>query len=569
MSIGLLVSMITSFTGVSFTRSLWSTFERMNGVIDQAHWLAFILVTGSVYRSLFSWKVLFTINLGVAGFVSFIGISQYYSLFDPLFLDTAGSGNSTNYIESTWGNSAFMAAYVMINSVLGFGLILQSIHNRQTNLAPPKHVNKNALGHPRIKLKWLHLLQIFWLLNTFSCLWALWLTASRGALFSFGLGALILSIGYIILRTNQTSTRIVYITLFLSLVAMTLLIVIRASIVIDDLESSSPMIWRVLEPEGDMSYSRRIAALETTFDAYADRPVFGWGPENYLVPWGKHLNLVSDDRIPPFDAAHNTLVEKLITQGTIGLFSHLLIWLIITIVLMRSINRRSSHYRYFVIVVTAALIASFTQSLLMVDTLAITIQLSLLIAFAVSEEGRLRINSKSNNQDNSHKLHYTIPKKAWLIVPIVVASIWSLYSYNYKPYQAAQASSDFLKANHWTDISANFNRSANEFPALANIPRRLLIDYVSSGVADLAYTDYVEAVNLVTKEGQKALQIEPQNWRLHVALAQFYQQAYLRNPDYLELASAHVQEALRLAPNTSQTIGVKVEQEKLEQPMRK
>ena len=42
----LLVALITSYTGVSPTRSLWSNFERMQGVIDRAHWFAFILMAG-------------------------------------------------------------------------------------------------------------------------------------------------------------------------------------------------------------------------------------------------------------------------------------------------------------------------------------------------------------------------------------------------------------------------------------------------------------------------------------------------------------------------------------------
>ena len=566
LSIGLSISIITSFTGVSLIRSMWSTFERMNGVIDQAHWLAFILVTGSVYRSLSSWRVLFTLNLGMAGFVSLIGIIQYYDwAIDPFLLEKVTFDDSTNYVESTWGNAAFMAAYVMINSVIGLGLILHSFYNRQTKPVLPKYVNKFAPNQPEFKFTRLHLFQIFGLFNTSLCLWALWLTSSRGALLSFGLGTLVLSVGYIFWKTKQINTSIIYTTLFLSLVAITLTIVVRASIVVDDLESSSPMIWRILEPEGDMSYSRRVAALETTIDSYTEKPVFGWGPENYLVPWGRHLTIISDDKIPPFDAAHNSLVEKLVTQGAIGLLSYILIWSVITIVLVRSIKHQSSYHQYFVVVVTAALIVSFAQRLFMVDTIAITMQLSLLIAFVISEEGRLRVQTKNDTQDDSQKRQYTRTKKAWLIVPIVTFSIWSLYSYNYKPYQAAQVSKEFLRTNLWTDISTNFNLSVDEFPPLANVPRRLMINHVGYSLIDLAHADYVEAVDLVTREGQEALRIEPQNWRFHVVLAQFYQQAYLRNPDYLELADIHVQEALRLAPNTGQTIRIKVEQERLEQ----
>ena len=541
LSIGLSVSIVTSFTGVSFIRSLWSTFERMNGIIDQAHWLAFILVAGSVYRSLSNWRILFTLNLGMAGFTSLVGLIQYYNwIIDPFLLEELTFPDSSNYIKSTLGNSAFMSIYAMINSVLGLGLILQSIHNRQ--------------------LKRLHFLQIFWLLNTSLCFWALWLTASRWAFINSILGALILSVGYSFWKTERIKTGVIYIALFLSLIVITLPIMVR---VVDDLENSMPMIWRILGPEEDRSYSRRAAAFEAAIDAYIEKPVFGWGPENYLVPWGKHVDIVSGDIIPSFDVAHSALAEKLATQGTLGILSSILIFSTITIVLRRSIKCRSGHYRYFIVVVTVAFIASYSQKLFTFDNVALTLQLSLLIAFVVSEESRLRTNTENYTQNESHKPYFIKQKRAWLIVPIVVSSIWSLYYYNYKPYQAAQASSELLRASLWTDISANFNRSVDEFPALANISRRLMIDHVGCGIATMAHADYVEAVDLVTKEGQEALRIEPQNWRIHVALAKFYQLAYDRNSIYSELADAHVQEALKLAPNAGQTIRVKVEQDRL------
>lgn len=551
---------MTSFTGVSLIRSIWSTFERMNGVIDQAHWLAFILVTGSVYRRLSSWRILFTLNLGVAGFVSLIGIIQYYDWIDPFLLEELTFSDSTNYIESTWGNSAYMAMYAMINSLLGLGLILQSMHNEQIKPALPKYVNQRGLNQPEFKLKKLHFFQIFWMLNTSLCFWALLFTASRVPFISSVLGILILSSAYITWKTEKIKTGIIYAVLVLASAVITLPIVAS---VVDDLQSSAPVIWRIFGPEEDRSYSRHTATYRTAIDAYIEKPVFGWGPENYLVPWGKHVDIVSGDEIPSFDAAHSALLEKLGTQGTLGILSSILIFSTIIIVLRRSIKCRSGHYRYFVIVITVALMASCAQKLFRLDNVAITLQLSLLIAFVVSEEGKLRINTENDTQIDSHKPNYTKPKKVWLIVPIVVSSIWSLYNYNYKPYQAAEASNELLRAGLWTDISANFNRSVDEFPALANISRRLMINHVGCGIATMAHADYVEAVDLVTKEGQEALRIEPQNWRIHIALAKFYQLAHHRNSDYSELANAHVQEALRLAPNTGLTIRVKIEQDRL------
>ena len=550
LAIWLSVSVIAGFTGVSFTRSLWSTFARMNGVFDQAHWVVFILVTGSVYRTLSSWRILLTLNLGIASLVSIIGLRQYYDSSEFL---------GTEYLKSTIGNSSFMGAYVMVNAILGLGLILQSLGRHQTNPTPHQYTNRTAALYP---LLWL---RIFWLLATFLCLWSLWLTASRGAVFSFGVGALTLVIGYVLSKTRKLALGIACLAIAVSLITAILIVTGRTSTVIDSL-SSSPIVQRVLE--GDTSYSRRVAAIETTIEAYTEKPILGWGPENYLVPWGRYLDEVADE-IPPFDTAHNKIVEELITKGTIGLLSYLMIWLAIIFVLAHSIRYGAGNNRPLVIVISAALVALFVQNNLIPDTLTTTIQLSLLMAFVVSEEGNhSRLRSKADDGVITNKprnLAHTRLTRAWITVIIIVSTVWSLYNFNLRPYQAAQASLKMLDASIWDDIAANFNESVNKSPVFANETRMYLIDYTSTGIAYLSPENYTAALNLVAREGQEALKVEPQNWLLQISLAQFYQQASHRNIEHLKLAEVYVQNAIELAPNASETRKVKELQKQLEQ----
>ena len=593
LSVGLAISVVAGLTGVSPIRSMWSTFERMNGVIDQAHWLAFILVTSSICCNLSSWRILFSINLGIASIVSVRGLGEYSGLLDPVFPKELYP-YQTNYIGSTLGTSIFMGAYTMVNSVLGLGLAFHSFyHRRQTELKFSELANNNTLLNLRAKLTMLYLPQGFWLLSSILCLCALWFTASRGALVGLGLGIIVLLLGYIFCTTKRTSTRITYTTFLLISVTLFLIALASTPSVREDITSSNPVIWRLFGSEEDndtASRNRRIDALRLTSNAYTDKPILGWGPENYLVPWGKHSNITSDDKLPPFDSTHNNLIEELITKGSLGLLSYIMIWSIILIVIVRSIRRRSTYERFFIMVVGAALLALFTQSFFMVQTASITLQLSLLIAFTVSEERKGKIDAESfgNKAQDVIGRPYNL-KKVWLIIPIVIATIWSLYNLNYRAYQAAQASRESLITDLWADMATNLTRSVDAFPPLANIPRRLMIERLilcdedvlgqctnNLRVANLSLTDYEQAINLVTQEGQAALRSEPQNWRFHVALAQFYQQAYLRdqehtnlehlrNQEHLKLAGTHVQEAILLAPNISQTINIKAEQERLEQ----
>ena len=96
--------------GVSFQRSLWSSFERMQGIIDLLHWFIFILIiisifkTGTSYKQdwliskknknyildiskIFNWRVLISINATVSLYMGLMSLDLYYTVnifFDNL-----------------------------------------------------------------------------------------------------------------------------------------------------------------------------------------------------------------------------------------------------------------------------------------------------------------------------------------------------------------------------------------------------------------------------------------------------------------------------------------------------
>ena len=116
----LVASIIAGYAGVSLQRSLWSTYERMQGIIDLAHWAGFVLVAGSVFRSVNDWKWLLSINLGVSLFASILGLGQNFDIFESN-LFTAGR------IASTLGNATYFGAYTMVNIFAVWGRISTSL----------------------------------------------------------------------------------------------------------------------------------------------------------------------------------------------------------------------------------------------------------------------------------------------------------------------------------------------------------------------------------------------------------------------------------------------------------
>ena len=138
LGVWLLVSIIAGLLGVSPVRSLWSTYERMQGIVDLAHWFLFVMMAGSVFRTPQDWRLLFTVNLGVGGWVSVMGIGQYYGLFDSTILESA------NRITSSLGNATYMGACAMVNAMIGLSLLVHSWGRPEPTREQPSPANRRS-----------------------------------------------------------------------------------------------------------------------------------------------------------------------------------------------------------------------------------------------------------------------------------------------------------------------------------------------------------------------------------------------------------------------------------------
>ena len=105
-------------------RSLWSTYERMQGFVDLAHWFAFTWVMASVFRSWNDWRWLLNFNLGVSAFMGLLGLGQHYQ-FGPI-VDQLTYLKATTRLDITLGNATYVGAYMMVNVLIGLGFLARS-----------------------------------------------------------------------------------------------------------------------------------------------------------------------------------------------------------------------------------------------------------------------------------------------------------------------------------------------------------------------------------------------------------------------------------------------------------
>ena len=523
-AVWLLVSWVAGVFGVSPTRSMWSTYERMQGVFDLAHWFLFTLMAGSVFRTAADWRLLFSVNLVCGAAVCAAGLLHRYGLMD-LGLPSDPHGR----MGSTLGSPLFLGAYVTINALIGTALFVQTLGQPAGTIF---RRFRNTVGAGLCAtLVLVHL-------------WAIWLSGTRSAL--VGLGAALLMLVAYPVRDRKTAGRAVSAGAAVILSAAVLLTVAATTRVLDPIIGSSPM-WNRINAANDGQYpslDMRTRFAATGLRAFRDRPVLGWGPSNFLVAWGRHH---AGDTDVYGDHAHNKPLEELTSAGIPGLVSYLAVWVLALSAVFRSFARRSGWDQVHLYVVGTVLVAFFIQSLFQVDNHVSMMQFSLIIAFAVSVE------TSESNRESSRGVPARVVVWAALAAALTIAAL----AHNVRLYRAASAAAEAMAAPRaWPDRLDDFSRSIGGFPLLANQPRRFLFSAAAAELGGLSADDFRRTVELVTREAWRGSRAEPQNWLHEAALATFYQVAATRDARYLPAARRHVDRARELAPGIPQIAAV-------------
>ena len=576
-------SLLAAFTGVSLTRSLWSNYERMQGIVDLAHWFAFTLIAVSAFRTFAHWRLLFTVSLLVCAAVTLVGISQYYGVLD-LGLPT----HTTNRLESTLGNPAYLSAYIIINTLIALGLIAHSLsddteRNRRVAAAEGRarrrRRRRGGGGASSSSFDWLPLLQVFWMASIMLNLWAVWLTGTRSGFGALVAVAVIFSIPYLIWGRMRIVRWACAALAAVSAVALALFVILRLEVALPFGIQKDPTVRRIATMGlNDPSVSGRVNAIDAGYRAFLERPIVGWGPENFIVPWGRYVIDASVNR-ELFDKAHNKLVEELVTKGIVGLASYLLLWFAMMRALSLPIARAPGYEQVALFIFAMAMLAYFIQNLSLFDTPVGLMQFCVLAAFAAAAERRFR---EMNGQASAGWL----PSR-WTgglrfgRISVALRSSWGAIGLslcaaavalavvgmvNARMYSGAAATAQFLGAigSEWDARVARFNDAVGLFPEMGEFPRILLMSEAMRISGSLSDEELRGAVELFERETRAQRELEPQNWRILVALADFYQAAAERDAAYAPIARERLESAREFAPNMVEQSYIFLEQGYLE-----
>ena len=582
------VSWLAGAFGVSYVRSLWSTYERMQGIVDLAHWLAFSAMAATAFGGLREWRALFTFNLLVGIAVCALGL---LSLYDMLQSESLGVGGGR--LAATMGNPTYLAAYAAVNALIGVGLIVRSF-------APPSSDADGAAARGRRRRRaparapafnadaWL---RPVWTAAVVLSLWALWETASRGAVAGLVVAVAGLTVFYAARGARTPTARKAAFGMLAALAAAILLFAAaRTTTALDPIMQSSRMLARlsIVGEAADRSLRGRLTAVGAGITAFGERPLLGWGTDNFLSAWGRHFDYEETGIETRFDRAHSKVVEELATKGAAGLAAYMFVWAAMAWALTRAYRRRRGLDRAFIAIIGAAMVAYFTQNLFLFDNPASTLQFSLLAAFAASEEMRARARSgerrgtganpkpaasarfgmggvlSSSAANRTRSALGSALVGAALAIGVAALMLALVFAVNMRMYAASVSVRQAEKQPAWTARAGYYLDALESFPGLANYPRKLLAYDLSRHLADMSDQDFARVVEMVTAAGADGIADEPTDWVLETSLASFFQRAATRDPTLLATAAAHVDRALALAPRAKEPLEVRREQERLE-----
>ena len=585
----LIVAIVAGLTGVSLQRSLWSTYERMQGIFDLAHWFVLVLVVTSVYRTSIEWRTLLNFNLAVSVMMAVLGVAQRYDLWGFGFY---GFLENARRLDITLGNSTFVGAYMLVNVLVAVGFLVQSLRSPARQPGQPIRSRRRRRRREAeagiLRIVWW---QLFWAVAVGLDLWMLLLSGTRGAVIGLGAGLIAFAVGYALWgQAAGIRTAAKYLIVVLALVVV-LFAGARNTSPFKAVCDSSVVVGRLCSINADdVSVKGRVASWSAGLRGFLSRPVLGWGPENYIIASGRHLNSESGVT-ETFDQAHNKLVEELTTKGLIGFLAYMSLWVLMATAVIRRVRVKDPDVgeQLFLMFVGAAMAAYFVQNLFLFDTPATVLQFVILLAFAahlemtsdnpmvlpswarqlVARPFRPSASVASAPPSEAGGAAVAEPPPAIVVgavatavTALVAASIFLL---NYRPFQAAKEIVQIGNRDTWTGVVAQFDKSIDTFRPLANYPRFIYVTTLARNWGGLTEDEQIAGIQMAERVAEDAFDAEPESWRVYAALGTLYLTASEDDSAYLEPARLNVAKAVELAPETALVLALEARQRTVEE----
>lgn len=473
---------ITTFTSVNVYQSFWGTLERMGGMYSFWHYFVFYIILTSVLRTKEEWAKFLKITVGVGVLSAFYGFGQRTNI--SFFI---GSGGRER-IFGTIGNAALFAGYQILNIFLALILGFESANKRERNI----------------------------LLASASVMsLAVLMTAVRGSILGLGAGFLVFAFLYFSQTHSKLAKKISLALLSLAIIFTGSAFVFKNSSFIQN----SAYLRRITDLSLTSStVETRLWAWQAGLKGWSESPqkmVFGWGPENFNIPFSKYFNPKFFDGPGSetlFDRAHNMFVEILVTMGLLGFITYIALF----VVILRSLwlLKQKPEFRVPAIGLIAMIVAYIIHNSFIFDTSA-----NFLVFF--SALGFISyLNSSALHQQNPQTAKSIPPLlfKATSVL-IIVFSIYLAYQTNVKTSEANFATTRAIIAGWGNDFNSAVtdHEEATSYNVAGRYEYRnrfaqYLLDYSSAADSDVTKPNVQTAFKEVIALEEKNAAENPEDY---------------------------------------------------------
>ena len=307
----------------------------------------------------------------------------------------------------------------------------------------------------------------------------------------------------------------------------------------------APRTSKEVPGEKFLSIRSRLEFWKAGVKGFVDEPLLGWGPENYIVIFGRYASGLGSN-IEISDTAHSEIFEALTTTGLSGLLSYLTLWALTFSVVVRAAGTMDFREQVLTLFIGAALMGHFVQSQFLFNISTTSLQYSLLLAFVVTlERGRgERAPARRRRAIGRHTgIRIGLGVGALALVGVGLLT-------NHAQYSAASAVRRMVAPTRTFDQALDcFEQALTDFKPLANYPRLVLFDNAARLWPTLGILSKSRLLALVDTEAAAAIDSEPENWRVYLALARLYGVIAASGPAYVERAIRYRDKTLELAPH--------------------
>jgi len=522
---GILV--LAGIFGVNPSRSFWSYYERMTGLLMWFHLLALFLVLSSFFQEESHWEKIFGISVGVSVIVSLIALKNVaFSAKGVWFLSKDGA---------TLGNSSFLGSYLVFNIFLAFYLFFKKKDFKIKTIL----ITAGILG-----------------------ILALFFTEARASFLSVIVGLFLLPFLY--LSFEKKGLIKVCAILFLSLFLCFSLFLGYLSL------KKGSFVYQTL---GNLGFKARYVVWEEAWRGFLEKPYLGWGPENFEFAFVKYF----DPRLALceygcqiwFDRAHNIVLDTLISGGIFSLLSYFGIFLASFYLLWQKFSQKKISFWTFSIF-SVILLAYFLQNLTVFDMVSSYLMFFLILGFIGKRESQKDLSQKKLGEELSFF-------ESSLIFFILISFIFSFVKFVSQPFKANLYFAEALRSKDLSQKLDFFKKSLETSPLGKYQKRIFFAETISKISPDKNYPldlkkKIIENFEFGVQELKKNIQDNSLDYRSYLTLGTLYHSWGAFDFSKLSLGEETLKKALKINPENQKAyeilINIKIHQKKYDEAMK-